>query len=1052
MSNPVSGIDEILGRWRQEIKAKQRRIISFEETAEIKIKSLKPWIYPETAPLGGWECREFTYGRKRDRRYHTDWAPIAVGGAWGGPDRSAEFRCTARMPAAFAGKNVVLKLYFSGDGLLSVNGKPYHGLDPFRDTVPLTACAAGDEVYALSAESYIFWHFGESEIKTFECSHFAVLDPEMWEIYWDFRAAYNVLVMNGLEPGLAAFIEAGFQKAIWLIDQNETDPARVRASARAARDVLRREIYQSDRFQKEGLLHLCGNSHLDVVFLWTHAEFVRKLARTHASTLRLMEQYPDYVFSQSQPLMYEEMKANYPAMYEEVKQRVREGRWEVIGASWVEPDCNLISGESFVRQFLHGILFIEKEFGITPKTCWCPDVFGNTWTMPQILARCGLKYFVTHKMVVWNDTNPWTKHTFWWQGPDGSRILSLVPPTHFIGTVEPDHMTAHWNAFSDKQTIGESLYNYGWGDGGGGPDPEMLEYMKRYQAFPGITPAKPITIEGALASIEAKAGRAGLPVVNDELYLEEHRGVHTTKARLKKLNRYCEMLYRKAEMWSVFAGVEYPRERLDAGWKHVLTNQFHDSLPGSHIPPVYLDLQDAYAEATATGEAVLAEALRALAGKFNTAGNGAPHVLFNALPQARTDLVMLPGTGRPGHVVDAQGVEVPSQLIEDFTTGEPRRVFEATLPPAGAAVYYVREGRGAVAAAPLAAGVNVLENQFLRAEFDGNGELTRLLNKQTGCEIFAPRRRGNVLKLYEDVPGKYEAWDIAPTYTQVEFPLPDAEVRLVARGPVCAALEVTRRFGASRWRQRILLGASARCLVFQTWVDWHEQQKLLKVRFHTPFVTRTATYDIAYGNIERSAYRNNSFDAAKFEVPAHQWMDLSQPDNGLSLLNDCKYGHEAFDGMMALTLLRGPRNPDPRSDQEEHRFTYALYPHAGVWREAGTIQQAACLNDPVDVIAEPRHDGALRTGHRFLQVDNPAVTLEAVKRAERSDEIIVRLVERHGAGSKARLRFAQPVTNVRRCNLLEREDEAVETSGDAIPLELKPYEIRTLKIAAFRGT
>jgi alpha-mannosidase len=1047
MANQLSGVEEILGRWRQEIKAKQRRIISFEETIEIKMNALKRAIVTASVPLEGWEFRPFTYTRHRERVFHDDWKPIAVGDTWGGPDRSAQFRCAARMPTAFAGEKVVLKIYFSGDGLLCVNGKPYHGLDPFRDTVPLTDRATGEETYDLEAESYIFWHFGESEIKRFECSEFACVDPEMHDTYWDFRAAHNVLTMPDIDPCLAAFLKAGFEKAIWLIDQNETDPARFRQNARDARAILRQEIYESERFGKDGVLHLCGNSHLDVVFLWTHAEFVRKLARTHASTLRLMEQYPAYIFSQSQPLMYQEMKDNYPTMYEEVKERVRQGRWEVIGAFWVEPDCNLVSGESFVRQLLHGVRFTEREFGITPQTCWCPDVFGNAWTMPQILVKSGLKYFVTHKMVVWNDTNPWTKHTFWWQGPDGSRVLGVVPPTHFIGTVEPDHMSAHWAAFSDKDTIRESLYNFGWGDGGGGPDPEMLEYAKRYTSFPGITPAIPNTIEGALSSMEQKAHGADLPVVNDELYLEEHRGVHTTKARLKKRNRGCEILYRKAELWSCFSRRPYPRDALDAGWKDVLTNQFHDSLPGSHIPTVYLDLLEAYDRAEATGLEALAQAQQDIVARIDTSGAIRAVVVFNSLPHARTALVKIDAPPGDVHVLGPDGAEIPSQRIADFETGAPLLVFEAaSLPPVGYAAYRLVDGPGTETFEELDAGARHLETEALRAELNDEGELVGLACKRAGRALLSPERRGNVLKLYEDVPGKYEAWDIAPTYTKKEFALGSASVELVARGPVMAAIEVKRSFGNSTLRQRISATRLGARLDFQTWVDWREQQKLLKVRFYTPLVTRTATYDIAYGTIERSAYRNNSFEEARFEVPAHWWMDLSQPDAGLSLLNDCKYGHEAFDGMMSLSLLRGPLNPDPQSDQEEHVFTYALYPHCGTWREARTMQEAADLNDRVEAVVTDAHEGDLPASHSFMSVNSPRVTLEALKRAQDTDALVVRLVERHGASGPVEVTFAGGVTAISECDLLERNDVPLAGECTSVVLEMKPFEIRTLKV------
>lgn len=1045
----TSGIDEILTRWREEVKSKQRRIISFEETAEIKIKSLKPWIFPERVELTGWECREFTYTRKQERIFKDEaWKPINVQETWGGPDTSAYFRNKAKMPTQFKGKKVVLKLYFGGDGLLTLNGKPYMGLDPFRDTVYLTECANGNEEYDLEVESYIFWHFGETEIKNFESSAFAVMDDEMNEIFWDFQAAYNVMTDQNLDHETSEFIKAGMKEAILHIDQNETNGEKIKENARRARSVLRKRIYASELFKKEGLLHLCGNSHLDVVFLWTHAEFIRKVGRTHANTLRLMEQYPDYIFSQSQPLLYTEMKNHFPTMYEEVKERVKEGRWEVIGAFWVEPDCNLISGESFTRQILHGIQFTEQEFGITPKTCWCPDVFGNMWTMPQILKKSGLKYFVTHKMVVWNDTNPWRKNSFWWQGPDGSRIFSVVPPTHFIGTIEPDHMATHWTNSSDQKTIKESLYNYGWGDGGGGPDSEMLEYMKRFNDFPGVTPAKPNTIEGALESMYQNAQNFDLPVHNDELYLEEHRGIPTTKGKLKKYNRQLEFLYRNAELWSSFATTDYPQDDLEKGWKILLTNQFHDSLPGSHIPPVYKDLCEAYEDAETIGKTTLGNALGNIASRLNTSGAGQPIAVFNAQPFKRTTCVKIETQERELHVVDANGNEMLSQFITDNETGKRILLVETKdLPQTGAKVFYLKEETGKLDVTPVNASASGLENDLVKLQLNCEGEILSLIDKTTGRECINAEKRGNIMKLYEDVPGKYEAWDIAPTYTDIEFDMSGAEITVVEQGPLRSAVEVSRNFFNSVMKQRIVLYKNSKRIDFETYVDWHEQQKFLKVRFFTPIITRTATYDIPFGTMERSSYRNNSFDEAKFEVPAHHWMDLSQADFGLSLINDCKYGYEAFDGMMALSLLRGPLNPDPTSDQEEHHFTYSLYPHAGTWKDGGTLEQGLDLNDPAKAIPVSPFKGELGTEHSFIQLEGKTgITLEAVKKAEKSDDLIVRVVEKTGATGHLNIKLDRDLTNATECNLLEREDTPADFDTSTIKAEIKPFEIRTFKI------
>jgi alpha-mannosidase len=745
--------------------------------------------------------------------------------------------------------------------------------------------------------------------------------------------------------------------------------------------------------------------------------------------------------------MYQEMKDNFPTLYEQAKQRIKEKRWEVIGAFWVEPDCNLVSGESFVRQILHGVDFIEREFGLTPKTAWIPDVFGNAWTMPQILVKSGLKYFVTHKMAFWNDTNKWTKNAFWWQGPDGSRIFATVPSTHFIGTVEPDHLKEHWDGFSEQTTIGETLYAYGWGDGGGGPDPSMLEYAKRYENFPGVVPAKTSTIERCLEQMEQKARQTELPVINDELYLEEHRGVHTTKARLKKLNRYCEILYRKAEMFSCFSEAEYPHANLDKGWKQVLTNQFHDSLPGTHVQRVYQDLLESYELATDIGHRVLRTALENIASRADTQGPGQAVVVFNSQSVTRNSIARLEYPEKQIHVLDGNGSEVPHQFISDFETAKTTLIFPAEdLPPVGYKVYQIVDGKGKKSHQPVKVSPTTLENDYLKVTINDQGEIISLLDKQTNRDSIHPEKHANVMKLYQDIPGTYEAWDIEPRYTDLEFDISAASVEVLEQGPVRSAIQVTRNFLNSRMVQRIVLAATANRLDFETYVDWHEQQKLLKTRFHTNIVTRKATYDIAFGNIKRPTTRNNSYEAAMFEVPAHMWMDLSQADYGLSLLNDCKYGHEAYGDMFSLSLLKGPKWPDPTSDQQEHWFTYSLYPHAQSWRQAKTIQQAFDLNDPVDVFLCDSHQGTLPAEHSFMTVTTDNVILEAVKRAEKSDDLIIRLVERHGSQCQVEVSFDHPIKKASECNLLERQDAPAEYDKQKLSFVARPYEIRTFKI------
>ncbi len=1044
--------EQIVTKWRTNIASKQRRIISIEETIQLKIESLRRWIWPELEPLDTWEIRQFHFTADCEREWLDDaFRPIRVGEQWGGPGTSALFRTTAAVPAQFAGKKVVLKLYFSGDGLLRIDGEPYQGVDPFRDTVLLTERAEGSERYQLEAESYIMWHSNEEEIKTFVRSEIATMDDELHSAYWDLAAACQMLLGGErIEEKVREAVLGALREATVSIDPNTEDHAAARRAGIEAAGIVRERLYDSTELRLPGTMHICGHSHLDLVYEWPYSEFLRKIGRTHSTQLRMLEQYPGAIFSQSQPLMYKEMKRLYPELFAQVKRRVAEGRWEAVGAFWVEPDCNLISGESFVRQVLHGIRFYREEFGISPKTAWIPDVFGNSWTMPQILLKSGLKYYVTHKMSTWNDTNPWDRHVFWWQGPDGSRIFAHVPPGHFIGTMDPAHIRWQWNTYSGRDTVGESLYTFGWGDGGGGPDVLMLECAKRYESFPGLPRLKMNSIEGALESMYRKAVAAGdaIPVHNDELYLEEHRGVHTTKAKLKKRNRRCEMLLKRAEMFSIFAGGEYPADRLREAWEALATTQFHDSLPGTHVTDVYPQLLDQYDTVTDAAREALDAALARIAAEIDTRGEGRAVVLFNAQPTPRRTRVNIRAHEGALHVTDPDGAPTPHQFITDFETGNTMLCFHADLPPCGYAVYRIREGTSdASRTASLKVEPRALENAHLRAVINDRGELVSLFDKTLNRECLDPERGGNVLKAFQDEPGKYDAWDIVNFYEDYPVDLgDDVEIRVVEEGPVRAAVEVRRTIMHSRFVQRIVLGADARRLDFETWIDWNETHKLLKVRFWTNVRARRATYDIAYGNIDRSTYANNSFEAARFEVPAHLWMDLSQTDWGLSLLNDCKYGHQGKESMMCLSLLRAPKHPDPRSDIEEHTFTYALYPHPQDWRAGGTYAEALDLNDAVEYVWAEDHPGQRPSRFSFLETDEPGVLVEALKQAEDGDGAILRLVERHGASGAVNLRIAGTFSSAVECNLVEDDAEAADFRDGALRAEVLPYEIRSFRL------
>ena len=1034
--------------WRGLIKNKQRGIFAFDELVEIKLKALKKRIYTDFENTAPWKMRECIYKDIGDYEYLYDgWKDLDVGGYWGGNGLSAFFKNKITIPERFEGKKVTLYVYFGGDSLVSVNGVPFQGLDPFRNAVVLTDCAKAGDTYDIDIESYFVWHSNESTLKKLECSFIATTDDEVNEIYWDIKAVYNALFMPGMGNDYATLIRESLKEAFQYVDFDEPVFDVFKAKLRMCKKVLYDRVYNNPNYKCMGKLDLIGNSHLDMVYMWAYKEFVRKVGRTHATMLRLMEQYPDFIFSQSQAGMYEEMRIHYPNIFEQVQKRVKEGRWEYIGGMWVEPDCNIISGESFVRQFLHGVRYAEKWFGVTPKTCWLPDVFGNSYCMPQIMKKAGMEYFVTHKMGIWNDTNPWLYNSFWWEGPDGSKVFAAVPPTHFIGSMEPDSLKTNWVKYSDKDTIGESMYCYGWGDGGGGVDNEMLEYVKRYKNFPGLPETKACKIEESLENMRQKAIAAGDKIVTwkDELYLEEHRGVHTTKAALKKANRYCENLYREAEMYAVIAesyGYEYPTEELSLAWRKILTNQFHDSLPGTHITEVFGKLMSIYDEVIETGERIRNEALALIAEHIGYDKNiGKPFALFNSLANSATTKVEL--DYQEVDIFDENGSKVPVQAYTK-PNGEKKLVFVAKdIPAVGYKVYY----KLPAAKAPAYEETNgkQIENDSFRLVLDDNATLISIFDKKNNREVISKGGKGNDFRLFEDMPGGYDAWDIVATYVDREFELKDGIVKDIVKGDVYTMISIEKDVLKSRIEQNIIIYNDLDRIDFDTHISWHEDQKLLKVFFDVDLQTKNYTRDIAYATMECCSYRYNPYDKAKFEVNAHNWIDMSDEDYGVSLLHDCKYGHEVNEHKMILTLLKAPIKPDPTSDRGEHYFTYSLYPHAETWKKAKTLERGLEINHPL-VPVDIKSEGEMGADNSFITLTSDSMTLEAVKKCEEEDAYIIRMVEKKGRSVDASVKFFAPLTYAAECDLIERNDVPVDFDGDTISFHATPFEIKNYKV------
>lgn len=1036
---------EAMNRWRTRQKTAERRIINFDERVTLRLDAIRERMVTQRLPLPDWQIKQVYY---RDVGHYedidVDWRDIQVGDSWGGADVSAFFRRDITIPDAMDGQRVLLRIYVGGDSLLSLDGVPYHGLDPFRDTVLLSESARAGTNHQIELESYIFWYPAEGNINLFRQAELITVDAEIEAAYWDFVATFKVLFMHDIAPSLQKFIETHLWDALRAVPIHEPNFDTFKSALATAREHFQQAVFTTDRFKRSGLLHMVGHSHLDIVYHWEHREYIRKVGRTHATMLRMMEQYPEFKFSQSSAKIYADMKEYYPDLYRQVKQRISEGRWQAVGAFWLEPDCNLISGESFVRHILYGQQFWQEEFGTQSKVCWQPDVFGLSWALPQILKRSGIDVVLTNKLFVWNDTNPWRQNTFWWEGLDGSQVLGVIPPGHFIGFVDPDHMARYWDDFSDKESIGEMIYTYGWGDGGGGVDTEMLECATRYTDFPGIVPTQFNQPEDALLCIAERAEKTDLPIWRDELYLETHRGTYTSKGWLKKHNRQSEILLQQVEALAALAWREtghYPADHLEKAWKILLNTQFHDALPGTHVTKVYHYLLDEYRALREIASEIRQDATEILF----TENTGNRLLIFNPTLQERCGIIAIPAALLDGFTLAGDNdMPMTSQIISKLDGQDVVLVqIEGAIPSFGYRSFGLVPSLDVPISDAVIVDDYVLENRYLRATFNDSGELISLRDKEAEREVLREGEHGNRFQLYEDQPGKYDAWDIVASYVEHELPIVgDFSLTVEDEGALCGSLKLVRECYQSTITQIIRLEAQSRCLTFETEIDWHERQRLLKVGFPVAINTRHATYDIAYGNMERANHRNTSHDAARFEVPAHWWMDMSEHGYGVALLNDSKYGHEANHHWMRLTLLKGSISPDPVADKEVHHFTYALYPHIGDWREADVIGAATALNVP---LYTQRTIQAV-TEYSFIHCDATNITLEALKQSEDGESLIVRLVEQHNQRTRTTLTFDRSLTTIYRCNLMEEIEEEIQVEDNQVTLTIQPYEIVTLAI------
>lgn len=990
--------------------------------------------FVQRIPLAGFSCCPSGY-KTTNEPPQGPWTPWDPADTFGGHDAHYWFRKQFRTPPVEPGQLLYFKLTtgYEGDwdgvnpqGIVYLNGELVQGVDINHQTVllqPDTECDLYVYMYT-SLLRPIAAHF-QAEL--------LFVDTEVEGLYYDLKVPLDA--SRWVPSGGEAYwkILRALESAVQLLDLRVPGDAAFRESVAAAREYLRREFYGRVCGGDKPVVHCIGHTHIDVAWLWTLAQTEEKAQRSFSTVLRLMEQYPEYKFMSSQPQLYEYVKQDAPEIYRQILQRVKEGRWEVEGAMWLEADCNLTSGESLVRQILHGKRFMKTEFGVDSHVLWLPDVFGYSAAMPQILRKSGVDRFFTTK-IGWNETNKMPYDAFFWQGIDGSEVFTFFGTardypkpgdsdtcTTYVGNTEPRQVLGTWERFQQKEYSSQTLITFGFGDGGGGPTRHHLEVQRRTAfGIPGI-PKTTITPAGQYLDLlyqdvcarSAENGR--IPKWVGELYLEFHRGTYTSIAKNKYNNRKSEFLLQKAETLSLLAellcGSSYPKQLLHGSWQTVLLNQFHDIIPGSSIHEVYEVSDQHYARVHSDGTRIAQSALLTLASQVS--GQGL--LVYNPLGFARSGMVRWNGKSFWAEDVPAMGWKVIAPQ-----SAEPR----------------------------ITAADRSLENEIYRLVLDDTGAIVSLLDKRAHRELCLPGCKLNELQVFEDFPRDYDAWELSRYYKDKMWIADKVVSSEIVSDEIRRGIRLVKTYGSSTITQTIYLYDRCPRIDFETEVDWHQRHQLLKAAFPLDIHASELTCEIQFGHVKRPTHANTSWDAAKFEVCAQKWVDLSEHGYGAALLNDCKYGHSAEGSTLKLSLLKSATYPDPEADQGHHVFTYSLLPHTGDFREAGVIQEAYSLNQPL--MAAPLRGAAdgLPAHFSLVQCSQPNIIIETVKQAEDNNDLIVRLYEAFDQRCTAKLTFGIPFRSVQVCDLMENPipDAKLSVQGQAVTFPVGNFEIVTLRI------
>lgn len=1024
-----------------------------------RLKLIEPLVYRKNWPLPSFKYKLFAPGEVRvpvdEAEVETDWRALVAYQYWG--QWNHEFVLTNRfaLPAEFCTLDdlaLYLPLGEAGDfshpeALAYLDEHAFGSCDRNHQELVVPAVWRDGRVHRLTLTGWTglggMVNSEPSQLLMRPCK-LVQIDRPTRAFVAQVRVALGALpTIQENDPARARLLNT-LDAAFRALETREGESEGFYASLPAAQAILN-EGLQAAGPAKDVNIFATGHAHIDVAWLWPLAQTRQKAARTFQTALDLLDRYPLYHFSQSQPQLYEFVRQDHPELFARIQQQAAAGRWEPLGGMWLEADCNLTGAESLARQFLLGRTYFESYFGAGAESpvLWLPDAFGFCASLPQLIEQAGLKYFFTIKLS-WNQYNHLPYDSFWWQGLDGTHVLAHFSTTPSVGNewkaatynaeVEPGQVMATWNRFQQKELHPNLLMAYGYGDGGGGPSREMIENLEVLQNFPSMPKLRSASVKEFFETLAAEDGER-LPTWNGELYLELHRGTYTTQSRNKRANRKSEFALHDAEFLAAAAallnpGYAYPHDELNRAWQLVCLNQFHDILPGSSIGQVYADSQAQYSAVMATAQAVSGQAAAAL----NGANDGIS--LINPTGFNRSDLVFWPGKLPAGLQFIRDGKVIAQQASADGTwlaAGKVSAYSHIAL--------QTEEGQAPeFSGEPARADGNVLENAFLRVEFNGAGDIKRIYDKVQGREVLPQGAIADQFQAFEDRPIYWDAWDLDKAYDDKQWGSdPAEEIRVVETGPLHAAIEIKRRILHSDYVQRISLAYNSPRLDFTTTIQWREKHILLKTAFPVEVLAEQATYEIQWGNVQRPTHENTSWDWARFESCAHKWVDLSEGDYGVSLLNDCKFGHDIHGKVMRLSLLRSPTEPDTHADEGEHTFAYSLLPHAGPWDEH-TVAAAYALNDPYII--------APAAGPEFtlLSVDAPNAVIETVKQAEDGQGLIVRLYESQRCRRRVTLACGFALAQAWQTDLLEHNETELPVAKNAVSFELRPYQILTLRL------